>query len=200
MVAQYVSGLPYSNIKVAYVNHNLIYLLVMLVTCCLFIRSKNLRLIFIGTAIITVIYIPFSVEKIDLIFNKKVEIALFTNENDEIEFSNKKIPSWYKSAYLGYSGEVELKYNPDTRSSEFCCYEEYCAYTKDVSRVSIKVDNLFKQSKSLNGCSNFGDKYKNNYFLNLDEIGQGFYISFTKDKIQITKFEDIIGNRPWATK
>lgn len=197
-VAIYVSGLPYSSLKVSFVDHNLVYAAVFFIVVALFLKSILLRKIFILVGFVIIIYIPFSIEIADLIVNKDLQVAMFATKKGEMEFSNKKVPNWYKSAYLAYAGSEELVFNPDIRSSEFCCDGSYCAYVKENMRLIMKVGNLFKARSSPNGCDNFQDLYPANHVIDINQVKGGFYASFKDRRIKIAMFDGLIAKRIWS--
>ena len=196
-VASYVSAMPYANLKISYIDHSLVYLLVLLVTVSLFVKSLLLRKAMLLTSIAILIYIPFSIKTANLVLNKKLQIALFENQNKVMEFSSKKVPNWYKNAYLSYVGSEEVAYNPDIRSSEFCCDNGYCAYSKNEMRLIINVGKLFAARNSPNSCDNFKDAYQINQHIDLSDVEDGFYASFEHGEIKITKFTQTTSNRIW---
>jgi len=196
-IAQYVSHLPHANIKISYINHSLVYSLILVFTSSLFLRSRDLRRIFLVIGSVLAIYVPFSVETAHIIINKKLQIALFENNHRQMEFSSRKVPSWYKSAYMAYMGAEETDYNPDIRTSEFCCDNGYCAYSRGNKRLIFKVKDLFYSRRSPNSCDNFRDIYDYNHIVDLAEIKEGIYAIFTDNKIKIVQFEELNYNRPW---
>jgi competence protein ComEC len=196
-VAESVSSLPYANLKVSFIDHSLVYTLVFCVILSLFVHSSVLKKISLTFGIILAFYIPFSIKTADFILNKDLQLAMFRNKQDIMEFSKNKVPNWYKNAYLSYAGMSDIEYNPDFRISEFCCDNGFCAYTKNNMRIIIDVENAFKNRLSPNGCDNFQDHYQINQIINLNEVEGGFYASMEDDVINITTFLDISENRIW---